>query len=98
MSYRVVLYDALKSLEEGNALVHISDFSWGYYLDGVPFVSCIFNMMLRSGWITRAAHTHPDCQVAHYHITDQGKAILEDGKRWYSKQTFLRKIMLRLWF
>jgi len=97
MPHRLIMYDALISLEHGNLLTKAGEMAFGMHLEGVYEVCHVFERLKRDGYIRRLppeAGWHRDVQ--YYTISEAGLQCLEEGRLWYRSLPIRYKILGRL--
>ena len=90
MSHRFVLYDALSSLNHGNYLVRFHDISFLYYLEGCRDVCHVADLLMENGWVRPVNE-----QATHFTITEQGRAVLRNGRARYQAFPLWKKVLGR---
>lgn len=97
MPHRLIMYDALVSLEKGNLLTKAGDMALGMHLEGVHEVSHVFEIMKKGGYLRQLIpekNWHRDIQ--YYTISDDGLRCLREGHLWYRSLPLYLKLWGRL--
>lgn len=99
MPIRIVLYDALKSLSQGELLIKFgdSDSSLSVYLPGAPLTYMIFNDLVENEWIIPYKNNENEF-VQYWHISHPGFVVYKQGVIWYTNLTLIQKLKGRIGF
>lgn len=90
MAWRYILFDALHSLDRGNPLIILGDFSALQHLEGVPQICLVVEKLIENQWVRPV-----DKLEIYWYITEEGKRIFEEGKSWYYAQRPLSRFLNR---
>lgn len=98
MPHRLVLFDALRSLNQGHAVVEYPADpcpSFGRHLEGVPEIHVVIGWLKREGWVREIEAPGP---MRHWVITEAGRAEFRRGQDWYHSLAWWQMLLGRIGF
>ena len=97
MPHSILLYDALRSLDQGHLLRQVGPMSNGLMLENVPEIALVVDRLRRLDCLREVEHPDRGADSIHFFtLSDAGRRHLQELARWYQALPWYLKLWGRL--
>lgn len=90
MAHRVILYEAMNSLNRGHNIVQLGESYTYLYLEHCPHIAIVFDMLKENKWIKLQKQEG----IAHYWtLSEEGEKIFHEGHGWYNAMSHWDRLL-----